>query len=55
MAIITKNNQILHVLNNPDEAKEKVIKGQKYILDNLTWDKVVKKVESAYEECISKL
>lgn len=45
-------NQILYVLNNPDEAKKKVMQGQKYIYNNLTWDKIVTKVEEVYENCI---
>lgn len=45
-------NQILYVLNNPDEAKKKVLQGQKYIYNNLTWDKIVMKVEDVYEDLI---
>lgn len=45
-------NQILYVLNNSDGAKKKVLQGQKYIYNNLTWDKIVTKVEDVYENCI---
>jgi len=45
-------NQIIYVLNNPDEAKKKVLQGQRYIYENLTWDKIVTKVEEVYEDCI---
>jgi glycosyltransferase involved in cell wall biosynthesis len=45
-------NKIIHVLNNPDEAKKKVLQGQRYIYENLTWDKIVTKVEEVYEDCI---
>lgn len=29
-----------------------VERGKKYIMENLTWDKVVRRVEEVYEECI---
>jgi glycosyltransferase involved in cell wall biosynthesis len=45
-------NQILYVFNNPDEAKKKVLQGQKYIYNNLTWDNIVTKVEEVYKDCI---
>ena len=37
---------------NPEEGKEMVKRGKKYSMENLTWDKVVRKVEGVYEGCI---
>jgi hypothetical protein len=31
-----------------------VERGKKYIMDNLTWNKVVERVEEVYEECIER-
>lgn len=45
-------NKIIHVLNNPDEAKKKVLQGKEYIFNNLTWDSIITKVEEVYENCI---
>jgi glycosyltransferase involved in cell wall biosynthesis len=40
------------VIENPEEGKEMAESGKKYIEENLTWDKVVKRVEEVYEDCI---
>jgi glycosyltransferase involved in cell wall biosynthesis len=40
------------VIENPEEGKEMVERGKKYIGENLTWDKVVRRVEVVYEDCI---
>ena len=37
------------IIKNPKEGKEMVERGRKYIMENLTWDKVVRKVEEVYE------
>ena len=37
------------VIENPEEGKEMVERGKKYIEENLIWDKVVGKVEKVYE------
>ncbi len=42
-------NQILYVLNNIEEAKKKVLQGQRYIYKNFAWGEIIKKVEYAYE------
>ena len=44
--------QMKRVIENPEEGKEMVKRGKKYIEGNLSWDKVVKKVEQLYEELI---
>lgn len=41
-----------YILENQDESKKMVEKGKKFIMENLTWDKVVTKVEDVYENCI---
>jgi len=38
------------VIENPEEGKEMVERGKKYIMENLTWDKVVGKVEEVYKD-----
>jgi len=40
------------VIENPEEGKEGVERGKKYIMENLTWDKIVRKVEDVYEDCV---
>ena len=37
------------IIENPEEGKEMVERGRKYIMENLTWDKVVRNVEEVYE------
>jgi glycosyltransferase involved in cell wall biosynthesis len=37
------------VIENPEEGNEMVERGKKYIMENLTWDKVVRRVEEVYE------
>lgn len=36
------------VIENPEEGKEQVKRGKKYIMENLTWAAVVKRVEEVY-------
>jgi glycosyltransferase involved in cell wall biosynthesis len=36
------------VIENPENGKEMVERGKKYIEENLTWDKVIKEVEEVY-------
>ena len=38
------------VIENPEEGKEMVERGKKYIMENLTWDNVVGKVEEVYKD-----
>lgn len=40
------------ILENPEEGKEMVERGKRYIMENLTWDKVVRRVEEVYKEAI---
>jgi len=40
------------VIENPEEGKEGVERGKKYIMENLTWDKIVREVEDVYEDCV---
>lgn len=40
------------VIENPEEGEEMVERGKWYIEENLTWDKVVRRVEEVYEDCI---
>lgn len=40
------------IIENPEEGTEMAKIGRKYIEENLAWDKVVKKVEGVYEECL---
>ncbi len=39
-------------LENPEEGKEMVNRGKKYIYENLTWNMVVEKVEGIYHEVL---
>lgn len=41
-----------YLLENPMEGEKMVRRGKEYIYKNLIWDKVVKKVERVYEDCI---
>lgn len=38
------------VIENPEEGKEMVERGKKYIYENLTWDKTAEKIENLYRE-----
>ena len=40
------------LLQRPELGQQMVERGKKYILKNLAWDKVVRKVEKVYEDCI---
>jgi glycosyltransferase involved in cell wall biosynthesis len=40
---------MMWLLENPEEAKEMVKKGKKFIEENFAWDKVVTKMEKIYE------
>ena len=40
------------VILNPEGGEEMVERGKRYIEENLTWDKVVERVEAVYEGCI---
>ncbi|MGB2727285.1 MAG: glycosyltransferase family 4 protein [Halobacteriota archaeon] len=40
------------IIENRGEGEEMVESGKKYIVENLTWDKVVRKMEEVYEICI---
>ena len=42
-----------YVIENPEEGKEMVKRGKKYINGNLTYDKVVKKIEMIYKGVIA--
>ncbi|MGB3345739.1 MAG: glycosyltransferase family 4 protein [Candidatus Humimicrobiia bacterium] len=44
--------KIKYLLKNPEEGTKMVKRGKRYVEENLTWDKVVKKVEEVYESCI---
>jgi glycosyltransferase involved in cell wall biosynthesis len=41
-----------YILENAEEGKEMVERGKGYIMENLTWDRVVERVEEVYEELI---
>jgi len=41
-----------YVLENPENAKELVERGKRYIMENLTWDKVVERVIEVYLEAM---
>ena len=40
------------LLQRPELGQQMVERGKKYILKNLVWDKVVRRVEKVYEDCI---
>jgi len=40
------------LLQRPELGQQMVERGKKYILKSLAWDKVVRKVEKVYEDCI---
>jgi glycosyltransferase involved in cell wall biosynthesis len=40
---------IIHIFENYDEAKQKAIEGRDCLLNNFTWDIVVKKYEHLYQ------
>jgi len=40
------------LLQRPELGQQMVERGKKYILENLTWEKVVRKVEDVYESCV---
>lgn len=42
-----------YVIENPEEGKETVKRGKKYINENLTYDKVVRKIEMVYKGVIA--
>jgi glycosyltransferase involved in cell wall biosynthesis len=42
-----------YVIENPEEGKEMVKRGKKYINENLTYDKVVRKIEMVYKGVIA--
>lgn len=46
------STKIDEILNNPDAAKKRVIRGQQYINANLTWDTTILKFEELYEDCL---
>jgi glycosyltransferase involved in cell wall biosynthesis len=45
--------KMIHVLENPENGKEMVERGRKYILENLTWEKVASKIEDVYKEILT--
>ena len=40
------------IIENPEERVKMVGRGKRYIKENLTWDKVVGRVEVVYEDCV---
>jgi len=40
------------IFENPEKGERMVERGEKYIVENLAWNKVVRKVERLYENCI---
>lgn len=44
--------KIKYVIENPKEAYEKVQNGKNYLLNNLIWDNITKKVEKLYKNCL---
>ena len=42
---------IRHILENPQEGKEMVERGKRQIMENLAWGKVRTKVDEVYEDC----
>jgi glycosyltransferase involved in cell wall biosynthesis len=45
-------DQMIKLIDNPDESKNLVANGQEYIYKNLRWDNLIKKFESVYNSCI---
>ncbi len=43
---------LLHVLENPEEAKQKIMAGQWFIREQLDWEKVTGQLENLYHDCI---
>jgi len=41
-----------YIIESPENGKEMVERGKKYIIENLSWDRVARKVEELYENCI---
>ncbi len=50
--INTLKEKIKLLIENSGEGEEMVAQGQKYIKENLIWDKVRRKVEAVYEDCL---
>lgn len=50
--VIELSKKIEYVLEHPEENKEKVLAGQKFIKENLVWDKIVIKMEKMYARFI---
>jgi len=44
-----------YALENPKKGKEMCERGKKYLEENLTWEKIVKKVETVYGDCIQNI
>jgi glycosyltransferase involved in cell wall biosynthesis len=44
---------ITHVLECPEEARDRARKGRQYIIQNLTWDKIIDQVENIYTDVLS--
>jgi glycosyltransferase involved in cell wall biosynthesis len=43
---------MLHMLSNPEEARQKVEAGQRFIRKNMDWNKITDKLIDLYQECI---
>jgi glycosyltransferase involved in cell wall biosynthesis len=41
-----------HILENPEEARQKVAAGQRFIHDQLDWKKIVGELETLYQQCL---
>jgi glycosyltransferase involved in cell wall biosynthesis len=52
--ILDLKEKIKYLIENPEIRMRLVQNGQKFILDNLTWDSTIKKFEITYENCIER-
>jgi len=50
--IIGLSQVMTHSLNHPEEGRKMIENAKKYIINNLTWEKIATKIEESYENCI---